>query len=68
MRPRRVAVRRAHGGGRVTGARQGGHAVEWGHFGWACSCGAGREWPLAPESRAKAAAMAHLRAVNRRSA
>lgn len=39
------------------------HRTEWGHFGWACSCGAGRDWPLAPVGRARAAAQAHLRAV-----
>lgn len=42
------------------------HHVEFGHFGWACSCGAGRDWPLAPIARARTAANAHLRAVHRR--
>ncbi len=42
------------------------HVVEWGQFGWACSCGAGRDWPLAPASRGRAAAQAHQRAAARR--
>ena len=42
------------------------HRIEWGNYGWACSCGAGRDWALAPVGRARAAAHAHLRAVERR--
>jgi hypothetical protein len=41
------------------------HRAEWGHFGWSCSCGAGREWALAPVSRARSAADRHLRSVAR---
>jgi hypothetical protein len=41
------------------------HRVQTGPFGWGCSCGAGREWPLAPESRASAASSAHLRSALR---
>lgn len=40
------------------------HRVEWGMYGWACSCGAGREWSLSygtggTVARAKAAAHRH---------
>jgi hypothetical protein len=44
------------------------HRIDWGHFGWGCSCGKKGEWPLAPVGRGKAAANAHLRAVARRAA
>lgn len=42
------------------------HQVDYGHFGWRCTCGAGTDWPLAPVARARAASDLHLRAVNRR--
>jgi hypothetical protein len=43
------------------------HRAEWGNYGWACACGAGRDWPLAPVGRARAAAQAHQRAAARAS-
>ena len=42
------------------------HRIDWGQFGWSCTCGAGRKWPLAPYSRGKAAGMAHQRAEARK--
>lgn len=42
------------------------HRADWGGFGWGCSCGAGRAFPLSPMSRCKAAAMLHLRAESRK--
>ncbi len=42
------------------------HRIDYGNFGWACSCGAGRDWPLAPVGRARAAAMRHQAAEVRK--
>lgn len=38
------------------------HQAGWDHFGWSCSCGAGRQWPMASTVRARVAAQAHLSA------
>lgn len=35
------------------------HRVEWGSFGWRCSCGRGREAWLTSTGRARAAAQRH---------
>ena len=42
------------------------HRVDWDHFGWACSCGRSRAWPLAPLGRGRAAARRHQVAEERK--
>lgn len=42
------------------------HRVQFGHFGWDCSCGAGRFAALTPIGRARAAAMRHQRSETRK--